>query len=69
MELVLIIAGVFAATGLELKKNYGTLDIGFIPKGHAKFFHSALLFNIETLLFTEFLGLNFQCFTYSRSCC
>jgi hypothetical protein len=33
MELVLIVAGVFAATGLELKKSYGTMDIGYIPKG------------------------------------
>ncbi|CAB3367199.1 Hypothetical predicted protein [Cloeon dipterum] len=33
MELVLIVAGVFAATGLELKKNYHTVDIGIIPKG------------------------------------
>lgn len=37
MELVLIVAGVFAATGLELKKSYGTMDIGYIPKGYAKF--------------------------------
>jgi hypothetical protein len=37
MELVLIIAGVFAATGLELKLNYQTMDIGFIPKGYVTF--------------------------------
>jgi len=34
MELVLVVAGVFAATGLELKKNYHIADIGTIPKGY-----------------------------------
>jgi hypothetical protein len=42
MELVLVVAGVFAATGLELKKNYSTLDIGFIPKGYGIFWDSKI---------------------------
>ncbi|XP_065336757.1 prestin-like [Cloeon dipterum] len=32
-ELILVVSGVFVATGLDLKEKYGTIDIGTIPTG------------------------------------